>query len=114
MKSALELALERANETVGGEENIKLSNEQKVAIDQIRKLYEAKWAEKELEINGVGYRAAIQGGLLKLSLGYSELNYKDIITLKEKKSLQSVTLKLKKCANSRSNRAFDIYHCIGG
>ena len=26
---------------------------------------------KELEINGVGYRAAIQGGLLKLSLGYS-------------------------------------------
>ena len=51
MKSALELALERANETVGGEENIKLSNEQKVAIDQIRKLYEAKWAEKELEIN---------------------------------------------------------------
>ena len=27
--------------------------------------------KKELEINGVGYRAAIQGGLLKLSLGYS-------------------------------------------
>ena len=26
---------------------------------------------KELEINGVGYRAAIQGGVLKLSLGYS-------------------------------------------
>ena len=26
---------------------------------------------KELEINGVGYRAAIQGNLLKLSLGYS-------------------------------------------
>ena len=51
MKSALELALERANETVGGEENIKLSNEPQVAIDQIRKLYEAKWAEKELEIN---------------------------------------------------------------
>ena len=51
MKSALELALERANETVGGEENIKLNDEQKVAIDQIRKLYEAKWAEKELEIN---------------------------------------------------------------
>ena len=51
MKSALELALERANETVGGEENIKLNDEQKVAIDQIRKLYEAKWAEKELQIN---------------------------------------------------------------
>lgn len=27
--------------------------------------------KKELEINGVGYRAAIQGDLLKLSLGYS-------------------------------------------
>ena len=27
--------------------------------------------KKELEINGVGYRAAIQGSVLKLSLGYS-------------------------------------------
>ena len=27
--------------------------------------------KKELEINGVGYRAAIQGNVLKLSLGYS-------------------------------------------
>jgi large subunit ribosomal protein L6 len=27
--------------------------------------------KKELEINGVGYRAAIQGNILKLSLGYS-------------------------------------------
>lgn len=26
---------------------------------------------KELEINGVGYRAAVQGNILKLSLGYS-------------------------------------------
>jgi large subunit ribosomal protein L6 len=26
---------------------------------------------KELEINGVGYRAAVQGSVLKLSLGYS-------------------------------------------
>ena len=26
---------------------------------------------KELEINGVGYRAAVQGKILKLSLGYS-------------------------------------------
>ena len=51
MKSALELAMEKANEAVGGEDNIKLSDEQKVAIDQIRKLYEAKWAEKELQIN---------------------------------------------------------------
>ena len=52
MKSALELAMEKANEAVGGEDNIKLSDEQKVAIDQVRKLYEAKWAEKELQING--------------------------------------------------------------
>ena len=51
MKSALELAMEKANEAVGGEDNIKLSDEQKAAIDQIRKLYEAKWAEKELQIN---------------------------------------------------------------
>jgi large subunit ribosomal protein L6 len=27
--------------------------------------------KKELEINGVGYRAALQGSVLKLSLGYS-------------------------------------------
>ena len=51
MKSALELAMEKANEAVGGEDNIKLSDEQKAAIDQVRKLYEAKWAEKELQIN---------------------------------------------------------------
>ncbi len=51
MKSALELAMEKANEAVGGEDSIKLSDEQKVAIDQVRKLYEAKWAEKELQIN---------------------------------------------------------------
>ena len=50
MKSALELAMERADAAVGGE-NIKLSDEQKTAIDEIRKLYEAKWAEKELQIN---------------------------------------------------------------
>ncbi len=50
MKSALELARERADAAVGGE-NIKLSDEQKTAIDEIRKLYEAKWAEKELQIN---------------------------------------------------------------
>ncbi len=27
--------------------------------------------KKELEINGIGYRAALQGNVLKLSLGYS-------------------------------------------
>lgn len=32
--------------------------------------------KKELEINGVGYRAAVQGNVLKLSLGYShEVNF---------------------------------------
>lgn len=32
--------------------------------------------KKELEINGVGYRAAAQGNILKLSLGYShEVNF---------------------------------------
>ena len=32
--------------------------------------------KKELEINGVGYRAAIQGDILKLQLGYShEVNF---------------------------------------
>jgi len=35
-----------------------------------------KGFKKELEINGVGYRAAIQGNILKLSLGYShEVNF---------------------------------------
>jgi len=35
-----------------------------------------KGFRKELEINGVGYRAAMQGNILKLSLGYShEVNF---------------------------------------
>ncbi len=51
MKSALELAMEKANAAVGGEDSIKLSDEQKADIDDVRKLYEAKWAEKELQIN---------------------------------------------------------------
>ncbi len=35
-----------------------------------------KGFRKDLEINGVGYRAAIQGNILKLSLGYShEVNF---------------------------------------
>ncbi len=51
MKSALELAMERANAAVGGEDSIKLNDEQKAAIEDVRKLYEAKWAEKELQIN---------------------------------------------------------------
>ena len=39
MKSALELAMEKANEVVGGEAGIKLSDEQKAAIDEVRKTY---------------------------------------------------------------------------
>ncbi|HQU68951.1 MAG TPA: 50S ribosomal protein L6 [Albidovulum sp.] len=35
-----------------------------------------KGFRKELEINGVGYRAAVQGSILKLQLGYShEVNF---------------------------------------
>lgn len=49
MKSALELAMERADAAVG-DKNIKLNDEQKTAIDEVRKLYEAKWAEKELQV----------------------------------------------------------------
>ncbi len=52
MKSALELAMEKANEAVGGEEGIKLTDDQKVAIDQLRKQYEAKWAEQEISLKG--------------------------------------------------------------
>ncbi|MEE3259642.1 MAG: hypothetical protein VX293_10575 [Candidatus Latescibacterota bacterium] len=58
MKSALELAMEKANEAVGGEEGIKLTDEQKVAIDEVRKLYEAKWAEQEIALKGELEKAA--------------------------------------------------------
>jgi len=52
MKSALELAMEKANEAVGGAEGIKLTDEKKEAIDQVRKQYEAKWAEQEIAFTG--------------------------------------------------------------
>ena len=52
MKSALELAMEKANEAVGDVEGIKLTDEQKEAIDQVRKQYEAKWAEQEIAFTG--------------------------------------------------------------
>ena len=58
MKSALELAMEKANKAVGGEEGIKLTDEQKVAIDEVRKLYEAKWAEQEIALKGELEKAA--------------------------------------------------------
>ena len=52
MKSALELAMEKANEAVGDVAGIKLTDEQKEAIDQVRKEYEAKWAEQEIAFTG--------------------------------------------------------------
>lgn len=52
MKSALELAMEKADEAVGGAAGIKLTDEQKEAIDQVRKQYEAKWAEQEIALKG--------------------------------------------------------------
>ena len=51
MKSALELAMEKANAAVGGAEGIKLTDEQKAAINQVRQQYEAKWAEQEIALN---------------------------------------------------------------
>ncbi|MEW6749972.1 MAG: hypothetical protein AB1505_03230 [Candidatus Latescibacterota bacterium] len=51
MKSALELAMERAAAALGGE-NIQLTDEQKAQIDQVRKVYEAKWAEQEIALQG--------------------------------------------------------------
>ena len=47
MKSALELAMEKAAEVVG-DDYVKLSPEQVQAVDQIKKEYEAKWAERDL------------------------------------------------------------------
>lgn len=57
MKSALELAMEKADEAVGGAAGIKLTDEQKEAIDQVRKQYEAKWAEQEIALKGQLERA---------------------------------------------------------
>lgn len=49
MKSALERAMEKSDAMIGGEaNNVKLSDEQKAAIEQLRKLYESKWAEQEI------------------------------------------------------------------
>ena len=47
MKSALELAMERADEALG-DEKVELTDEQKQAISEVRKVYEAKWAEQEI------------------------------------------------------------------
>jgi hypothetical protein len=49
MKSALELAMERTESMV--DEKAKLTPEQMEAIDQVKKEYEAKWAEQEIVLN---------------------------------------------------------------
>ena len=49
MKSALELAMEKTESMV--DDKAKLTPEQLEAIDQIKKEYEAKWAEQEIVLN---------------------------------------------------------------
>ena len=51
MKSALELALEKT-ESLVDKDAAKLSPEQLEAIDQVKKEFEAKWAEQEIVITG--------------------------------------------------------------
>ena len=51
MKSALELAMERADEALG-DEKVELTDEQKQAISEVRRVYEAKWAEQEIALQG--------------------------------------------------------------
>ena len=46
MKSALELALEKTESLV--DKDTQLTPEQVAAIDEVRKEYEAKWAEQEI------------------------------------------------------------------
>lgn len=51
MKSALELAMEKADAELGQDKDyVKLSPEQVAAIDQLKKQYEAKWAEQEISL----------------------------------------------------------------
>ena len=51
MKSALELALEKADAELGQDKDyVKLAPEQIAAIDQLKKQYEAKWAEQEISL----------------------------------------------------------------
>jgi hypothetical protein len=51
MKSALELAMERADATLG-DDYVELNDEQKAAIEEIKKQYQAKWAEQEIALKG--------------------------------------------------------------
>jgi hypothetical protein len=51
MKSALELAMEKADAELDQDKDyVKLSPQQVAAIDQLKKQYEAKWAEQEIAL----------------------------------------------------------------
>lgn len=50
MKSALELALEKTDDLV--DDNDRLSPDQVEEISQVRKEFEAKWAEQEIVLKG--------------------------------------------------------------
>ena len=47
MKSALELAMERSDSLVD-KDQVKLTPEQVAAVDEVKREYEAKWAEQEI------------------------------------------------------------------
>jgi len=53
MKSALELAMEKADEALGKDQDyVKLTPEQIAAMDEVKRQYEAKWAEQEIVLKG--------------------------------------------------------------
>ena len=47
MKSALELAMERSDSLID-KDQVKLTPEQVAAVDEVKREYEAKWAEQEI------------------------------------------------------------------
>ena len=51
MKSALERAMEKAD-ALAGDDQAKLNPDQIKAIEDIKKLYESKWAEQEIMLKG--------------------------------------------------------------
>ena len=52
MKSALELAMEKADDMADDTARVKLTKDQIGAIDEIKKQYKAKWAEQEIVLKG--------------------------------------------------------------
>ncbi len=50
MKSALELAMERSDSLID-KDQVKLTPEQVAAVDEVKREYEAKWAEQEIVLN---------------------------------------------------------------